>query len=92
MATAITTGRNAMPDKWKEKHTAFLWINRYEICFESGLYVCHVKRREPIDCYSSTLVDNLYEIGRSDALADAKAICIKHAADAKAKSDAEAAE
>lgn len=77
-----------MKTTWEEEHTAFIGIRTYIVCREARSWVCYVERREFLDCYSSTRTDNRYQIGKSKELADAKKICVEHAA----KERSEAAE
>jgi hypothetical protein len=69
--------------KWSEVHEAYIGGGSYEIHRERSVWICYVKRREMYDCYSSTRVDRLYEVGKSKGLDEAKSICVKHAADSK---------
>lgn len=70
-----------MKTTWTEKSEALIHATRYEIEKIRGLYVCYRIRRGPVDCYSRTMHNNAYEIGRAANLDAAKCLCEEHEKD-----------
>ena len=68
-------------ERWETYTIATVYITTYRIFHpqrKGGKFEVEYVKREPLDCYSSTLVNNWYPVAKAKTLKAAKAAAVKH--------------